>query len=201
MAAGGFSRNHISIVGSKDRVAEAVGTEDTPHVGPIEEIGSTGDAGEKAAIGGMAGFVIGIAALAIPGVGPLIAAGPLAMALTGAAAGAATGGLIGALTHHGVPEETAHRYSKAIGAGRIMVTVHASEDRVDDAAAILDRSGAVDVDEPAGHVASKQAIGTLDEADLRAARLTDSSSLVARQRDRERRIDIHPGITGGGSGR
>ena len=55
------------------------------------------DTGEKAAIGGMAGFVIGIAALAIPGIGPVIAAGPLAMALTGAAAGAATGGLIGVL--------------------------------------------------------------------------------------------------------
>src|SRR4051812_29321872 len=75
----GFSRDHISVVASQDRITTS--SSDTPHIGPIEQTGSMDDAGEKAAIGGMAGFVIGIAALAIPGIGPLIAAGPLAAAL------------------------------------------------------------------------------------------------------------------------
>jgi len=193
----GFSRDQISVVASQDRVTTS--SSDTPHIGPIEQTGSMDDAGEKAAIGGMAGFVIGIAALAIPGIGPLIAAGPLAAALTGAAAGAATGGLIGALSHQGVPEEAAQRYSSAISAGRIMVTVRSDADRVDQAANILDRSGAIDIDEPAEHVSTYETGSRVDPNLQRATRFDESSSLVARQKDRERRVSVYPGITGGGS--
>jgi hypothetical protein len=192
----GFSRDQISILASRERIATSAS--DAPRIGPIEETGSMEDTGEKAAIGGMAGFVIGIAALAIPGIGPLIAAGPLAAALTGAAAGAATGGLIGALTSDGVPEEAAHRYTKAIGSGRIMVTVRADAGRVDQAAATLDRCGAIDIDEPSEHVSSSQSIGTLNSSEVRTPPLDESSSLVARQRNRERRVSVYPGITGGG---
>lgn len=194
----GFIRDQISIVASREHIARTT-TGDAPKIGPIDDIGSTSDTGENAVIGGMAGFVIGIAALAIPGIGPVIAAGPLAMALTGAAAGAATGGLIGVLTDDGVPEEAARRYSKAIGAGRVMVTVRTGADRVDQAAGILDRAGAIDVDEPTENLTSNRTVGTLDAADVRAARLDESSSLVARQRARERRVDVYPGVTGGGS--
>jgi hypothetical protein len=193
----GFLRDQISIIASRDQRTTPTSAE-TPKIGPIDDIGSTSDTGEKAVIGGMAGFVIGIAALAIPGIGPVIAAGPLAMALTGAAAGAATGGLIGVLTNDGVPEEAARRYSKAIGAGHVMVSVRTDAGRVDQAAGILDQSGAIDVAEPAEKMASNRPIGTLTETDVRAARLDESSSLVARQRGRERRVDVYPGITGGG---
>lgn len=194
----GFLRDQISIIASRDQGTTKT-TGDAPKIGPIDDIGSTSDTGEKAVIGGMAGFVIGIAALAIPGIGPVIAAGPLAMALTGAAAGAATGGLIGVLTNDGVPEEAAHRYTKAIGSGRVMVSVRTGADRVDQASDILDRAGAIDVDEPAENLTSNRPIGTLDASDVRAARLDESSSLVARQRARERRVDVYPGVTGGGS--
>ena len=81
-----------------------------------------------------------------------------------------------------------------------MVTVRTEADRVDQAAGILDRAGAIDIDEPAEHVTSNTHGGTLSTlADVRAARLDESSSLVARQRDRERRVDVYPGVTGGGS--
>ena len=173
----GFSRDQISIVTAARRRLISV---------PLRQQAVEEDVGEKAAIGGAAGFILGIAALAIPGVGPILAAGPLAAALTGAAAGAATGGLIGVFTKEGIPEEAATRYSKAIGSGRLMVTVHTDAARVDQAAGILDRAGAIEVDEPSEHVTG-------------APRFDESDSLVARQRSRERRVRVYPGITGGGS--
>ena len=194
----GFTRDDISVVASNKSDLPSRSA-DTPNLGPVTETGSTNDTGEKAAIGGMAGFIAGIVALAIPGIGPVIAAGPLAMALTGAAAGAATGGIIGVMTNDGVPEDAAKRYSRAIGAGHVMVTVRASAGRADDAAGILDRSGAVEIDEPAERVQSTPTVGTVSSEGVKAARLDDSSSLVNRQRQRERRVNIYPGITGGGT--
>jgi hypothetical protein len=175
----GFSRDQISIVTSKTEAS-------APYLGPVVETGSQEDVGEKAAIGAGAGFILGIAALAIPGIGPILAAGPLAAALTGAAAGAATGGLIGVFTKEGIPEEAAQRYSKAVSTGRLMVAVRTDSSDVDSAAAILDRAGAIDVDEPAEHVSTQ-------------VRRAATESLVGRQRDRERRVGVYPGITGGGS--
>lgn len=193
----GIARDNISIVASQDKES-FTRTPDTPNVGPVPETGSTNDTGEKAAIGGMAGFIAGIVALAIPGIGPIIAAGPLALALTGAAAGAATGGLIGVMTDDGVPEADAKRYSRAIGSGHVMVTVRADTDRVDEVAGILDRAGAVDVDEPVERVSTEKPIGTVSPEGVRAARLDEGSSLVQRQRERARRVGVYPGITGGG---
>jgi hypothetical protein len=194
----GFSRDQISILASQE-AGSVVPKADTPNLGPIPETGSTSDAGEKAAIGSIAGFMVGIAVLAIPGIGPIIAAGPLAAGLTGAAAGAATGGLMGAFKNHGVPEEDARRYSKAIGSGRVMVTVHADSSHVDHAASVLDRSGAIAVDEPAEHVGSGPSVGKVTPEGVRAARLDESSSLVNRQHEREKRVSVHPGITGSGN--
>ena len=70
---------------------------------------------------------------------------------------------------------------------------------MDQAAGVLDRAGAIDVDEPAENVTSNRTVGTLDAGNVRAARLDESSSLVARQRAGERRVDVYPGVTGGGS--
>src|SRR5688500_9370902 len=76
----GFARDQISMIASDRRGASTV-TGVAPNSGPIEATGSLEDTGEKAAIGALAGTILGIAALAIPGIGPAIAAGPLAMAL------------------------------------------------------------------------------------------------------------------------
>lgn len=74
-------------------------------------------------LGGLTGLLMGIGALAIPGIGPIIAAGPLAATLAGAAIGAGSGGLVGGLIGLGIPEEEAKRYDNYVGEGRILVMV------------------------------------------------------------------------------
>src|SRR6202044_3463273 len=81
-------------------------------------------AGAGGALGGTVGLLAGIGALAIPGVGPFIAAGPLLAALSGAAAGAAVGGLGGALVGLGIPEIEAKTYEGKIRGGNILIAVH-----------------------------------------------------------------------------
>jgi uncharacterized membrane protein len=78
--------------------------------------------------GGVVGWLVGIGALAIPGIGPVVAAGVLATTLGGAAVGAAAGGLIGALVDLGVPEEEAGAYEESVRQGGILLTVQANSD-------------------------------------------------------------------------
>ena len=78
-------------------------------------------------IGGTIGLLAGIGALAIPGVGPLIAAGPLMAALSGAAAGATVGGVAGALVGLGIPEIEAKTYEGKIRGGNILIAVHTED--------------------------------------------------------------------------
>jgi uncharacterized membrane protein len=111
----------------------------------------TSGAAVGAALGGVEGLLVGLGALAIPGIGPVIAAGPLATALAGAGLGAAAGGLIGALTDLGVPEEEAHYYAEGVRRGGVLVAVDTDDQRADRAAEIMERSGAIDVDERATH--------------------------------------------------
>jgi len=87
-------------------------------------------------------------AVVIPGIGPLIAAGPLAGAIGGMGVGAATGGVIGLLRDHGVSEEEAQFYAEGVKRGGALVTVNGvSEDRADQAKKILTRHGAIDTEE------------------------------------------------------
>jgi hypothetical protein len=116
----GFSNNDISVLfpdkqGSKD-FAHAHSTK-APE-GAIAGVGAGG------AIGGTLGLLAGIGALAIPGFGPFIAAGPLMAALSGAAAGATVGGVTGALVGMGIPEIEAKRYEGKIKGGNMLVSVH-----------------------------------------------------------------------------
>src|SRR5439155_18745100 len=74
-------------------------------------------------VGGLGGLLIGLGALTIPGLGPVLAAGPLAAALGGAAMGAAAGGLIGTLAEMGVPEDAASAYAAELEQGRVLLTV------------------------------------------------------------------------------
>ena len=98
------------------------------------------------AIGGTLGLLAGIGALAIPGVGPLIAAGPIMGALAGLGVGGAVGGLIGALVGMGLPEYEAKRYEGQIKAGGVLLSVHCdSSDRVTRAKEVLTLTGAEDI--------------------------------------------------------
>ncbi len=101
-------------------------------------------------VGGVLGLLASLGTIWIPGIGPIVAAGPLVATLTGAgigaAAGAAVGGLVGALTQVGVPEHDAHFYAEAVRRGSALVIVRTPDDLVDDVADVLSEHGAVDVD-------------------------------------------------------
>jgi hypothetical protein len=89
--------------------------------------GIAAGAGTGAAVGGVLGWLVGIGALAIPGIGPLVAAGPIVAALAGAGAGGATGGLVGGLVGAGIPEVEAKRYAGRIREGGYLLSVHCDD--------------------------------------------------------------------------
>lgn len=108
--------------------------------------GATTGGTTGAVTGGVLGWLAGIGALAIPGVGPLIAAGPIMAALAGAGIGGLTGGLIGALVGMGIPEYEAKRYEGRVKDGGILLSVHCdSSDWVTRAKELLHNTGAEDV--------------------------------------------------------
>jgi hypothetical protein len=93
-------------------------------------------------IGGIGGLILGAGALAIPGVGPIVAAGPIAAALGGAVAGGVAGGLI----DWGIPADVSHRYEQRVAEGGILAVVHTDSQKVSQAAQILRQNGAKDVE-------------------------------------------------------
>src|SRR5215475_2295593 len=116
----GFRNTDISALFS-----ENVGTKDFAHKkGTKAPEGATAGAGTGVVLGGALGWLAGIGALAIPGLGPFIAAGPIMAALSGAAAGAVVGGLTGALVGAGIPEYEVKRYEGKIKSGGILLAVH-----------------------------------------------------------------------------
>jgi Protein of unknown function (DUF3341) len=110
--------------------------------------GATTGATSGAVVGGVLGWLAGIGALAIPGVGPFIAAGPIMAALAGIGVGGALGGVTGALVGLGLPEYEAKRYETRLTKGGILVSVHAdNNDWSRKAKEILKKSGAEDISE------------------------------------------------------
>jgi hypothetical protein len=108
--------------------------------------GATTGAGSGAIIGGTLGWLVGIGALAIPGLGPFIAAGPIMAALAGMGVGGAVGGVTGALVGMGIPEFEAKRYEGRLQKGGILVSVHCdTSEEVKRAKDILQRTGAEDI--------------------------------------------------------
>ena len=101
-------------------------------------------AGIGALVGGTAGLLAGLGMLAIPGIGPVVAAGWLASTALGVAAGGATGGFIGALVDAGEPEERAHVYSEAVRRGGTLVSVKADDSQIGKAQSILNRHTPID---------------------------------------------------------
>jgi len=108
--------------------------------------GAATGAGSGAVVGGALGWLVGIGLLAIPGVGPFIAAGPIMAALAGAGAGGLAGGIAGALIGMGIPEYEANRYEGRIKAGGILLSVHADDtDWKNKGKDILKNTGAEDI--------------------------------------------------------
>ena len=135
----GYRKEDISAL-----LPENHGTKDFAHEKNTKapEGAATG-AASGVVLGGTLGWLAGIGALAIPGIGPFIAAGPIMAALAGAGAGAVTGGLIGALTGLGMPEYEAKRYEGRIREGGILISVHCDNSEwVNRAKQILESTGA-----------------------------------------------------------
>ena len=144
----GISRDRISLVAN--RYATGYTGNETFETTTADEAGHSGTGhGAKtgSVVGGLTGFLIGMGFLAIPGVGPLLAAGPILSTLAGAGLGAAAGGLLGALTNAGVPKEHAELYSEGVRRGGTLVTVDAPDGRENEIAPILDRHNAVDIEQ------------------------------------------------------
>lgn len=108
--------------------------------------GTTVGASAGGVVGGALGLLAGIGALAIPGVGPLIAAGPIMGALAGLGVGGAVGGLVGALVGMGIPEYEAKRYEGRVKDGGVLLSVHCdTSEEIDRAKQLLKATGAEDV--------------------------------------------------------
>ena len=108
--------------------------------------GIAAGASAGAAVGGVIGWLVGIGALAIPGIGPLVAAGPIVAALAGAGAAGAAGGLVGGLVGAGIPEVEAKRYAGRIRDGAYLLSVHCDDSAwAKKAEDILERTGGKDV--------------------------------------------------------
>jgi hypothetical protein len=138
----GFRNSDVSAL-----LPDNVGTKDFAHEKntKLPEGATTGGA-SGAALGGALGWLAGIGSLAIPGVGPFIAAGPIMGALAGAGVGGAVGGLIGALVGMGIPEYEAKRYEGRVRDGGILLSVHCdNSDWVKRGKAILEETGADDI--------------------------------------------------------
>jgi hypothetical protein len=138
----GFRNNDISVL-----FPDKGGTRDFAHEKATKAPeGAAAGAGTGTVVGGVLGWLVGIGSLAIPGVGPLIAAGPIMAALAGAGVGAAVGGLSGALIGWGIPEYEAKQYEGKIRQGNILISVHSEDrDEVKRAKEIFERAGAHDI--------------------------------------------------------
>ena len=138
----GFRTTDISVL-----FPENQGTKDFAHEkGTKAPEGAATGAGSGAVVGGALGWLAGVGAIAIPGVGPFLAAGPIMAALAGAGLGGATGGLVGALVGAGIPEFEAKRYEGRIKEGGILLSVHCDNSEwTSKAKDILERTGAEDV--------------------------------------------------------
>ena len=141
----GFLRENISVVASEG--GEEVGDPGVARSPAEPPSGATAGAGTGTVLGGVTGLLLGLGALAIPGLGPLVAAGPLAATLAGAGAGAVAGGLMGALTDLGVPEDEAHSYADGLRRGGVLLIVNAEGLMIARAAETLRRHGAIAINQ------------------------------------------------------
>ncbi len=156
----GFERGNVSLVANdaEGRHARVLGLDQTPdedrNITAETEMGDSdttegakSGAGIGAGLGGIAGFLVGMGAFLIPGIGPILGAGPLIAALGGAAAGAVAGGIIGGLTKSGISEEDAVRYEEGIRRGGVLVLVYTDDTNAELAVNVLNRHNPVDIEE------------------------------------------------------
>ena len=162
-----FSNNDISVLfPDKDTTRDFAHEKNTK-----APEGAVAGASTGGILGGALGWVAGIGALAIPGVGPFIAAGPIIAALSGAAVGAAVGGIAGGLIGLGIPEIEAKRYEGKVKAGNLLISVHTENSQeISRAKDIFTQAGAEDICTTGEASTPKE-----NRADTRTARSTEET--------------------------
>ncbi len=178
----GIPRDEISVVANRsDEWSSDVPVQASDTVEEDTLVG----AGVGAAIGGIGGLVMGLVVLPIPGIGPVLAAGPIVAALAGMGFGAAAGGLIGVLTGVGVPEEHAQHYAEGVRRGGTLVTIHATDDQARHVSVVLARRGSININARATAWRARGWQGFDPNA-----RAFDPGE-VAREREMHRRFEAH----------
>jgi hypothetical protein len=136
LEASGIASSDINLIANKYICEETARIDEPSAAGPGAAVG--------AALGGTAGLLAGLGVIAIPGLGPVVAAGALAATAVGAAAGAVTGGVVGALVSSGVPEDEAHVYCEAVRRGGTMVSVRVTGNNMGFVQRIMNRHRPID---------------------------------------------------------
>jgi uncharacterized protein (TIGR02271 family) len=181
----GVSHSDISIVANNADNRYSTGTSTTTSSARADDVAD--DAGDGAGtgatlgtvLGGGAGLLAGLGMLAIPGLGPVVAAGWLVTTLVGAGAGAAAGGLLGSLVGAGVSEADAQVYEEGVRRGGTLVTVRADDAQVDRVVDILDDHGSVDIDERSRSWRSEGWTGSTTDTTAAGSTYAGSSALGA----------------------
>ncbi|MGE5478771.1 MAG: YsnF/AvaK domain-containing protein [Bacteroidales bacterium] len=140
----GCRREDVSLVAKENEDSGAVGESGGERGTKAPEGIATG-AGIGALLGGAGGILVGMGVLAIPGIGPIIAAGPIAAGLAGAAGGAVAGGLVGGLIGLGIPEEEAHAYAEGVRRGNTLVLAKTDDAEAEQVRAIMNRYNPIDI--------------------------------------------------------
>jgi hypothetical protein len=177
LLAKGFSNAAISVLLPDDESTRAFAHEKNTKAPE----GTTAGVTTGGVVGGTLGLLAGIGALAIPGVGPLIAAGPIMATLAGVGVGGVVGGLVGALVGMGIPEYEAKRYEGAVKGGGTLLSVHCdTSDQVDAAKTALKETGARDI-------SSSSEAGSNDKSGGRATfgDISEGAPLTTRSVDQE----------------
>jgi hypothetical protein len=171
----GFSENDISVL-----FPDKGSTRDFAHKKATKmPEGATVGASTGGVVGGTIGLLAGIGALAIPGLGPFIAAGPIMAALSGGALGAGVGGLTGALVGLGIPEYEAKRYEGKVKEGGILISVHSeSNDETNRAKNIFKEEGAHDISSTGEAHSDVKAEDVSGTAETRVPEVTSRSELL-----------------------
>ncbi len=144
----GYEQTAINMIArdASGEYSRSLGDMERSETGEQAGSGAAAGAGVGAVLGGLGGLLVGLGALAIPGIGPVIAAGPIITTLAGAGVGAAAGGIIGALVDLGIPDEHAQYYAEGVRRGGTLVVVHTADDRAESARQILNRFHPVDLE-------------------------------------------------------
>lgn len=164
----GIPHDQISIVSNDASHKEYHDRDDSSGAGTGATLGTL--------LGGGAGLLAGLGLMAIPGLGPVVAAGWLASTALGAGLGAAAGGLVGALTDAGVSESDANTYAEGVRRGGTLVTVRADESSASRVADILDDHGTIDMDERSRSWRSEGWSGTYDSGTTTSSGMGAGSS-------------------------